>query len=90
MEIILVIILTGLVPNTTYEFRAFATTVEGKVYGTIQNFATLAIVPPTVTTSLPIEITSTSAILNGIITQGSEPIIYKGFYWKASLALIGL
>lgn len=77
--------ITGLVPNTTYEFRAYATTVEGKVYGTIQNFATLAIVPLTVTTSLPTEITSTSAILNGIITQGSEPIRDKGFYWRTSL-----
>ena len=77
--------ITGLLPGTTYEFRAFATTVEGKVYGEIHNFATLAIVPPTVTTSLPTEISSTSAILNGIITQGSEPIIRKGFYWKAYL-----
>ena len=76
--------LTDLIANTAYEFRAFATTVEGKVYGTIQNFATLAIIPPTVTTSLPTEITSTSAVLNGIITQGSEPITDKGFYWKAS------
>lgn len=75
----------GLVPNTTYEFRAFATTVEGKVYGATHNFATLAIVPPKVTTSLPTEITNKSAILNGIITQGSEPIINKGFFWRTFL-----
>lgn len=78
--------LNGLIGNTAYEFRAFATTASGTVYGTVRNFTTLAIVPPIVTTSLPIGISSTSAILNGTITQGSEPIINKGFYWKASFS----
>lgn len=78
--------LNGLVGNTEYEFRAFATTASRTVYGAIHNFATLAIVPPTVTTSLPTKISSTSAILNGTITQGTEPIIDKGFHWKASLS----
>lgn len=78
--------ITGLVPNTAYQYRAYATTASGTVYGTTQNFTTLAIVPPTVVTSPATEITSTSAILNGIVTQGSEPIIDKGFYWRASFS----
>lgn len=78
--------LSALVGNTEYEFRAFATTASGTVYGTTQYFTTLAIVPPIVTTSLSTGISSTSAILNGTITQGSEPIINKGFYWKESLS----
>ena len=48
------------------------------------NLEIIPVIPPTITTSLPTEITSTSAILNGTITQGYEPIIDKGFCWKAS------
>ena len=43
--------LIGLNPNTAYQYRAYATTSAGTVYGTTQNFTTLAVVPPTVVTS---------------------------------------
>ncbi len=74
--------LVGLVPNTTYEFRAFATTQAGTVYGTTKQFTTLAILPPTVITNPATPITSTSAILSGTITIGSEQILTQGFEWK--------
>ena len=76
--------LTGLTPNSAYQFRAYATTVSGIVYGTTQNFTTLAIVTPVVVTNPATSIAQTTAILNGTITVGSEAVITQGFEWTLS------
>ena len=74
--------LLGLTPNTAYQYRAYATTSLGTVYGTTQNFTTLAVVPPTVVTNAATLITQNSATINGTVTVGSESIIFKGFEYK--------
>ncbi len=76
--------LTGLTPNSAYQFRAYATTSAGIVYGTTQNFTTLAIVTPVVVTNAATSIAQTTAILNGTITVGSEAVITQGFEWTLS------
>ncbi|MBP1644510.1 MAG: family metalloprotease domain protein [Bacteroidetes bacterium] len=78
--------LLGLTPNTAYQYRAYATTSLGTVYGTTQSFTTLAIVPPTVVTSLATAISQNTATLNGTITIGSSTVIVQGFQWKLSNA----
>lgn len=76
--------LTGLAPNTSYEFKAYVTTASGTIYGTTKNFTTLEIVPPTVVTNAATSIAYTAATLNGTITAGSEAIFYQGFEYKLS------
>ena len=76
----------GLTPNTAYQYRAYATTSLGIVYGTSQNFTTLAVVPPTVVTSQATAISQNTATLNGTLTIGSSTVIVQGFQWKLSSA----
>ena len=80
--------LTGLTASTAYEFKAFATTASGTVYGTPENFTTLAqgITPPTVVTVAADQIAQTTATLNGTITAGTEAITAQGFEWKETSA----
>ena len=80
--------LTGLTASTAYEFKAFVTTASGTVYGTTENFTTLAqgITPPTVVTVAADQIAQTVATLNGTITAGSEAITAQGFEWKETSA----
>jgi hypothetical protein len=75
---------TGLSQNSAYQYRAYATTLSGTVYGTSQSFTTLAIIPPTVVTNAASAITQTTAVLNGTITEGSSEITIQGFEWKLS------
>ncbi|MDR1544200.1 MAG: DUF5018 domain-containing protein, partial [Prevotellaceae bacterium] len=74
--------LTGLSANTDYQFRAYATTETGTVYGDVLTFSTLAHVAPTVVTDAATSITQTSAQLNKTVTQGSEVITAEGYKWK--------
>ncbi len=80
--------LTGLTASTAYEFKAFVTTASGTVYGTTENFTTLAqgITPPTVVTVAADQIAQTVATLNGTITEGTEAITAQGFEWKETSA----
>ncbi len=80
--------LTGLIANTAYEFKAFVTTASGTVYGTTENFTTLAqgITPPTVVTVAADQIAQTVATLNGTINIGTEAITAQGFEWKETSA----
>ena len=59
--------LAGLTANTAYEYRAYATTASGTVYGATQAFTTLAI-PTTVVTNFATSIAEIAATLNGTIT----------------------
>ena len=84
-------ILTGLESNTTYVVR-----VKGECssnnwsdWSDIITFSTLgdtsSVIEPTVTTNAASAITTTSAQLNGAITDaGNQTILSRGFEWKAS------
>jgi len=75
-------ITTGLTPNTSYTFRAFAKTTQGFIYGSEVSFTTTGIV---VTTAAATNIDLTSAKLNGIIVNTSSDVINpQGFEWKAA------
>ena len=65
--------LTGLTPNTTYYFRAVATSAGGSATGAIMNFTTTAAaVAPSATTQAATAVTGTTATLNGTVNpQGS-------------------
>ena len=58
--------LSGLVPNTTYHFRAVATNSVGVSLGTDTTF-TMQGIPPLVATLTPTNITTNSATLNGTV-----------------------
>ncbi|MDR0972031.1 MAG: T9SS type A sorting domain-containing protein, partial [Bacteroidales bacterium] len=76
---------TGLEANSAYVYKAFiVVTGTGTIYGNEENFTTLAIVPPTVTTLAVTNITATSATFNGEVTQGTEEIFARGFELKTS------
>ena len=77
--------LAELTPNTSYTFRAFATTsAYGTFYGEEQSFTTEA-TEFTVTTAPATDIAYTSATLNGSILNPSlanVTVSSKGFEWK--------
>ena len=74
--------LTGLSENTSYDYRAYVTTISDTAYGDIVTFTTLPLFPPSVTTDSIANITQTSAIFYGTITQGTEEINARGFEYK--------
>ncbi|MFV0502317.1 MAG: choice-of-anchor J domain-containing protein [Bacteroidales bacterium] len=74
---------TGLIPNTAYKVRAYATTSAGTFYGDSVNFTTDPLLPPTVTTDTVIKNTTDfSAVFQGTTTQGTNAIIARGFEYK--------
>ncbi|MDR0829208.1 MAG: M6 family metalloprotease domain-containing protein [Prevotellaceae bacterium] len=80
-------VLSGLTPNTEYEFFAFfwgLTSNETNLWATgdTLTFSTLAHVPPTVVTQVATEETLTSAVLHKSVTAGTETITAQGFKYK--------
>ncbi len=77
--------LTGLTPNTTYYYKAYATFTgyAQTFYGGIESFTTLVeITEPTIHTAGPSNITTTTASSGGYdITDGNSPIVKKGVCW---------
>ncbi len=68
--------------GTIYTYRAYATTESGTNYGEALTFTT-EIYAPKVATLAATDATNSSAVLNGEVEQGSEPISQKGFiYWE--------
>ena len=70
--------LTGLTQNTTYYIRAYATNEAGTGYGDVLTFNTeeeIVITAPTVTTAEVTEITTTTAIVGGTITDAGNGTI---------------
>jgi len=68
--------LSGLDPDTTYHFRAFATNSAGTGYGSDANFTTNpvspSIVTPTVTTDEPTVAEEVSTIIGTLVNNGGE------------------
>ena len=72
----------GLTANTLYYIRAYATNSAGTAYGNELNFTT-GTTSPTLTTSIVSNITDTTAISGGNITDdGGAIIISRGVCWS--------
>ncbi len=76
--------LTGLTVGTSYNFRIYVTAGVNVLYSQTLNFTTTnpANNPPIVTSKAATNITTTSATLNGTISNGTETITRKGFEWR--------
>lgn len=78
--------LTGLIPNTTYYVRAYATNIVGTAYGNEVSFTTSLPTVPTVSTAVVTSISSTTAITGGDVTSdGGSPLSIRGVCWSTSL-----
>ena len=77
-------VITGLLSNTTYYFRAYATNSVGTAYGNEITYITSAISTlPTLTTSSISNITASTAISGGNITSdGGSTIVNRGIAWS--------
>jgi uncharacterized protein (TIGR02145 family) len=78
--------LTGLIANTTYYVRAYATNCSGTAYGSEVSFTTTAATTlPTLTTTAADSIKTTSARSGGNITSdGGCTITARGVVWSTS------
>ncbi|MGE4586501.1 MAG: SusF/SusE family outer membrane protein [Mangrovibacterium sp.] len=76
--------LTGLLGNTTYYVRAYATNSAGTGYGPEVSFKTLVDLP-VVTTATVTGITKTSAVLGGNVTyDGGGEVTARGVVWGST------
>ena len=76
--------MTGLTANTIYYVRAYAKNSAGTSYGSERSFTTASNLP-TVTTSTPSNITSSSAKVGGNVTsQGASAVTERGVCWSTS------
>jgi uncharacterized protein (TIGR02145 family) len=76
--------LTGLAPNTLYYVRAYATNSLGTSYGSQLSFTTLSGIV-TLTTAEVTEITATTAVSGGEITNdGGSPVTARGVCFSTS------
>lgn len=76
--------LSGLLGNTEYYVRAYATNSAGTGYGPEVSFTTLVALP-TVTTAAVTEITKTTAVSGGEVTlDGGAEITAKGLVWSTT------
>lgn len=77
--------ITGLNPNTTYYYRAYAISSAGTSYGTKKSLVTNASGLPVVTTTAVTEIFNTTAISGGNATNaGSSSITDKGICYATT------
>ena len=75
--------LTNLSPGTTYYVRAYATNSSGTSYGNEVTFITGVVALASLTTTEVTDITTTSAVSGGVITNdGGAAIIEKGICWN--------
>ncbi len=69
----------GLLPETPYFVRAFATNALGTSYGDERSFVTRALTVPAVTTQDASGVTASTAIVGAIVTDdGGTPILARG------------
>jgi hypothetical protein len=78
--------ITGLVENTIYYVRAYATNVTGTGYGENVSFtASDEISKPTVTTAVADDITTTTAVCGGNVTfDGGADVTARGVCWDTT------
>lgn len=78
--------MTGLIENTTYYVRAYATNEAGTNYGIQKTFTTSQnVTAPTVTTSSITNITQTTATCGGNVTSdGGSTVTARGFCWSTN------
>lgn len=77
--------LSGLEGNSNYFVRAFASNKAGTTYGNQQQFKTLLIEKATIITEDAKDISTSSAIIGGNITNdGGSVVIERGIYWSTS------
>jgi uncharacterized protein (TIGR02145 family) len=77
--------MTNLLPATTYYVRAYATNGVGTGYGNELSFTTLSINFPTITTGSVTEVTTSSAKVNGEVTnEGNGTVSERGICWGTS------
>jgi uncharacterized protein (TIGR02145 family) len=78
--------LVGLVNNTTYYVRAYATNSAGTAYGNQLTFKTLAeLTVPVLTTTVATAVTFMSAVTGGnISSNGGDSVIVRGVCWGTS------
>jgi len=75
--------MSGLTANTTYYVRAYAVNEAGTSYGEEKYFETLNVITPTVFTNEVEDITQTTAICGGNITDdGGATITLRGVCWN--------
>jgi uncharacterized protein (TIGR02145 family) len=75
----------GLIPNTKYYLRAYATNSAGTAYGNEVSTTTMELVAPTPSTVAVTDINFSSATSGGSITSdGNDPITAKGVCWSTS------
>ena len=73
-----------LVPGGKYYVRAYATNSMGTAYGPHQYFTTPALSLPTVTTASVSDITATTAVCGGEVTdEGEAPVTERGICWTS-------
>ncbi|MBR4537171.1 MAG: fibrobacter succinogenes major paralogous domain-containing protein, partial [Bacteroidales bacterium] len=76
--------ITGLLPNTHYYVRAYATNGNGTVYGTQRSFST-PVGTPIVSTNIISSITDSSAVCGGDVTnEAAYPVTARGVCWSTS------
>ena len=71
-----------MIANTSYDFRAYVETSQDTTRGNTMTFTTLANVLPNVTTTIPTNVTQTTANFNGTTAPGTESIQARGFEYK--------
>lgn len=79
--------MTGLLPNTKYNVRAYATNGAGTTYGNQVTFTTspTAVVFPTVATNPVINISQNTAVSGGNISStGGADIVARGVCWSVN------
>jgi len=76
--------ITGLIINTTYYVRAYATNGAGTAYGNERSFTTAA-TAPVVTTTAASGLTKTTASSGGNVTdERGDPVTARGVCWSTS------
>ena len=77
--------ISGLIPNTTYYVRAYATNSVGTSYGNEVSFTTASIQLPVLTTTAISDIGLTNSTSGGTISSdGGSAITAKGVVWSTS------
>jgi len=78
------IMVSGLLPNTTYYVRTYAINSVGTVYGEQMSFKTVSLLP-TIITNAPTNVSTTTITLNGNITDvGTPAYTERGFVYATT------